>query len=441
MAWVVSLLGSPIMNFLGRLHIGRYRLNATLRAAITMLVFTSLTMFFVAIFVPLIVQQGRNLASVNYAGVMKSLEEPINHFYIRLADWGVVEEWPKADSLLAIVQDSTSTDSSATSIDSLYEFSLQGQELPLQLSTRTIYIDSLISAGGDTSTRTRIELQLVIDPDAFTFSNKKESQIIDSTAIVRAEDSPVERLQKQVFSYVNPSYLLSNLFSGLASTIGHLFILISSVAFIAFFFLRDDQLFAHFLKIPFNDETGVKIDKTLFLIKKVLILYFEGVLGQITIITLYLWLLLTLSGAENAFLIAFFGGLINIIPYIGIFIGMAFGILVTICSHLDMDFYTYTYPLLIWVVLIFFSSYALDNLLIQPLMFSKTVKAHPLELFVVIVVGGRFGGIVGMAVAIPTYTMLRVVALVFLSEFRIVQGLTRQFQTKIEETEKQEGQK
>ena len=438
-AWIVSLLGSPMMGLLGRIKIGKRRMGTTLRAVITMLVFLMGMSLFVAMFVPLIIQQGSNLASVNYASVIEGLEEPINNFYGRLANWGVVESIPtqkNSDSTNVIAIDTLSQDSItqfkshsdstiAFTKDSIRSIKLDIPNLTT-IKTTTILIDSLILASGDTITRTNIQLQVKIDPSAFQEKKEVEKPIIDSTAIVTESDSPIERIQTQIFTYVSPSTIISNVFSTVIGLVGNLFILISSVAFIAFFFLREEELFGKLLKAPFSAETGLKIDKTLFLIKKVLIGYFEGILGQMTLVTLSLWLSLTLIGAENAFLIAFFGGLINIIPYIGIFMGMAFGLVVGVCSNLDMDFYMHTTPLLIKMVLVFFGMYAIDSFIYQPYIFTKRVKAHPLEVFIVIVVASRLGGVLGMVAAIPAYTVIRVIASVFLSEFKVIQSLTHQ---------------
>jgi predicted PurR-regulated permease PerM len=67
----------------------------------------------------------------------------------------------------------------------------------------------------------------------------------------------------------------------------------------------------------------------------------------------------------------------------------------------------------------------IDNFLIQPFIFSNSVRAHPLEIFFVVLIGAKLGGIPGMILAIPAYTVLRVVASVLLSESTIVQKLTR----------------
>jgi predicted PurR-regulated permease PerM len=46
--------------------------------------------------------------------------------------------------------------------------------------------------------------------------------------------------------------------------------------------------------------------------------------------------------------------------------------------------------------------------LVQPIIFSKSVKAHPLEIFVIIFAGANIGGIAGMVCAIPFYTIIKV---------------------------------
>jgi predicted PurR-regulated permease PerM len=66
----------------------------------------------------------------------------------------------------------------------------------------------------------------------------------------------------------------------------------------------------------------------------------------------------------------------------------------------------------------------LDAALIQPFIFSKSVKAHPLEVFLVILVAGTVAGIPGMIFAIPSYTIFRVIAREFLSGFKIIRKLT-----------------
>jgi predicted PurR-regulated permease PerM len=154
--------------------------------------------------------------------------------------------------------------------------------------------------------------------------------------------------------------------------------------------------------------------------------YFGGILVQITIITTYVSITLSLFGVKNAILIGFFAALVNVIPYIGPLIGAMFGVLVTISANVgpDVAFYAVIMPQLIVVVIVFASMQLMDNLLLQPIIFSNSVKAHPLEIFLVILIGAQLGNIVGMLLAIPTYTVIRIIAKNMLSEFKIVQKLT-----------------
>ena len=159
---------------------------------------------------------------------------------------------------------------------------------------------------------------------------------------------------------------------------------------------------------------------------KLLRRYFVGVSAQVSIISVFMWILLSIIGIKNAILIAFFAALINVIPYVGPIIGAAFGVFITISSNLDLglDFYTEMLPLILKVIGAFAAMQMLDNFVLQPFIFSNSVLAHPLEIFIVILVGAKLSGILGMILAIPVYTVIRVIARAFLSEFKIVQKLT-----------------
>jgi len=396
-AWIVSLLGSPVMDLLGRLRIGKFRLPASARALITLSLFLTVLGLFVALFVPVIVQQGRNLASVDYKQLLESLEEPINHSFEQLEEWGLVAE-----------------------NDFFVEDSTQLQQEPGPLPP-IVSVDSMVQKLADSLGGPAIELHITVQGEGL-----KAPVLGADSLVTAAPSSRLVQLEQQALQYINPASLLKTTFSTMLAWLGNIFVLITSVSFIAFFFLQEEGLFANLIKGPFPEKYDAQLDKTLQLTKKMLIRYFEGILGQVTAVSVYVWLLLWLVGAPNAFLIAFFAAIINVVPYLGPFLGLIFGLLVCICSSLNVDFYAETVPLLIKVALVFASMQALDNMLLQPLIFSKSVKAHPLEIFLVIIVGSKLGGILGMVIAIPAYTVIRVIASIFLSEFRLVQGLTQQ---------------
>ena len=67
-----------------------------------------------------------------------------------------------------------------------------------------------------------------------------------------------------------------------------------------------------------------------------------------------------------------------------------------------------------------------DDFIIQPTIYSDRVQAHPLEIFLCILVAGTVAGVWGMLLAIPLYTVLRVFAREFFSEYSLVRKLTSQ---------------
>ena len=153
--------------------------------------------------------------------------------------------------------------------------------------------------------------------------------------------------------------------------------------------------------------------------------YFLGLLAQITIITTLVSLGLYVIGVKNALVIGLFAGLINVVPYVGPLIGAFFGIVIALSSHLEMEFYAELLPLAGKIAGVFLAVQLLDNFIFQPLIFSKSVEVHPLEIFLVILIAGTLAGVGGMIIAIPFYSILRICANQFLSEFKVIRTMTR----------------
>ena len=127
---------------------------------------------------------------------------------------------------------------------------------------------------------------------------------------------------------------------------------------------------------------------------------------------------------EHALVIGLFAGFINVIPYLGPLMGGCFGFVVVSVVQIQIP---NSYTLLsLWggTIIIFLVVQLLDNLVFQPFIFSSSVRAHPLEIFLVILMAGYMSGIVGMFLAIPVYTILRVVAREFFFNYRLVKKLT-----------------
>ena len=229
-------------------------------------------------------------------------------------------------------------------------------------------------------------------------------------------------------------------FSSIVNTIASIGIAIGSILFIGFFFIRDQGLFESSIRSFVPDKYEVAITKAISDIGTLLSRYFGGLIIQSCSIWLIISTTLSIMGFHNAWLIGFFAGMVNIVPYLGPWIGAGFGALMTITANVDMDFTTQILPMLIQMAAVFGITQLIDNFLISPMVFSNRVIAHPLEIFIVVLLGAKIGGLVGMIIAIPMYTILRVLAGVFLIEFKVVQRITAGIRKATETSPADQGQ-
>jgi len=226
---------------------------------------------------------------------------------------------------------------------------------------------------------------------------------------------------KQFISFGDLQQVFNNIFGFLGNALISFF----SILFMSFFFLRDGHLFDRIVMTISPDKHMDRMKNIMHSSRLLLTRYFLGLLIQVSIVTLLVTLGLSIIGVKNAFLIGFLAGLFNLIPYIGPIIGAVIAILIAITSNLSIDLQPELTPKLLKIVAVFATIQLLDNFIFQPYIFSNSVHAHPLEIFIVISLAGALGGIGGMIIAIPAYTLIRIVAGEFLSKFKIVQSLTR----------------
>ena len=218
-----------------------------------------------------------------------------------------------------------------------------------------------------------------------------------------------------------PSFLNSFL-----ATVGSLSMGLFSVLFISFFFMKDTKILHNIFLAVTPDEKEERILNSLNKISGLLSRYFIGLIIQITILFTIYSIILLIFGIESAVLIAFLAALLNIIPYIGPLIGGILMLTLTMTSNLDHDFQTYILPTTIYVAIGYLIAQLIDNFFSQPIIFSKSVKSHPLEIFLVIIIGGLLFGITGMIMAVPSYTALKVILSEFLADNEVVKQLTKE---------------
>ncbi len=200
------------------------------------------------------------------------------------------------------------------------------------------------------------------------------------------------------------------------------------IAFITYFFIKEQNMFNNMVITLFPDKYEENIKRALESINNLLVRYFIGISIETVAITLLNGLgLYIIAGVDFslAFVLAFISGVLNVIPYIGPLTGGIFGVLMASVEKGFSDPYISNF--IITTSIVFIITHIIDVFVFQPNIYSKSVKAHPLEIFIVIIIAGSIAGIVGMLVAIPAYTVIRVFAREFLSKFKVVKKLTVNF--------------
>lgn len=321
-AAITSLIGRPLVLFLRR----KLKFNNTVAVVVTMILFIGVFIGLVALFIPLIAEQGQKLALLNTT----DLEENVQNLYNQIINY-------------------------------------------------------------------------------FEFNNIDVEQSIKDSGL----------LSKIDFALI-PDYL-NKVVSGLGSFSIGLF----SVLFISFFFLKDSKLFEEGIItfVPKDKETRSK--RSFNKIKDLLSRYFGGLLLQILILFIIYTVVLLIFGIGNAIVIAFLCALLNLIPYVGPLVSAFLMILLSMSSNLGESFSDVILPKTSYVMIGFAIAQVVDNFFSQPIIFSKSVKSHPLEIFLIIIISGILFGIVGMIIAVPTYTAIKVILKEFLSEYKVVKKLTR----------------
>ena len=244
------------------------------------------------------------------------------------------------------------------------------------------------------------------------------------------EDFRIEVAVVQEMQHMFNMTQFSSWIGSAASFFTSLAIGLFSVVFIGFFFIKDDGLFTEIVCAIVPDKHEQTTEKAISDIGHLLSRYFIGVLLEVLGVALINFLGLSLIarlGVNAALGIAFITGIFNIIPYVGPLmggvIGTTLGLILKYSSAtpigLDVNFWVFASIL----IAIFCFTQLIDNFVYQPLIYSTSIKAKPLEIFIVLLIVGHIGGPLAMIIAIPSYTVVRVIAFRFFGHVKAIKRL------------------
>jgi predicted PurR-regulated permease PerM len=273
---------------------------------------------------------------------------------------------------------------------------------------------------GITLTLSAVILLLVfISTNVFPLFVGEMIELTENLTIDKIEEiaSDIEARLTEDFSFIPPGFLednvtqvaaelfdLGKLSTVLGDAVGlftNIFSAVLVVPFAAFFFLKDgSKIRRDVLQLVPNkyfETTLTLIDK----IEKRLGLYFRSVLAQSFIVAFLSWTTLSVAGLENSLSVGISVGIANTIPYFGPIIGYVLSIIVSIIETGDFSL------VLVCMIAIFIVQLT-DNLLLQPFLFSRSADMHPVAILFIILIGAETAGILGMLIAIPLATVVKI---------------------------------
>jgi predicted PurR-regulated permease PerM len=254
--------------------------------------------------------------------------------------------------------------------------------------------------------------------------------ILDQYPVIKAnllklgnEEDLKQNLTNEATLFINPNNVktvLNNLFNYSGTILGGTL----CVLFITFFLLKDEQIVKQSLLTisPAGYEGAMReIFKTS---KKMLSKYFAGLFLDMFIVGALVMISLSILGIKNALIISFAAAILNVIPYIGSVIVMVIAIFLGVSGCISSGNYELIAITINKIFFTLLSINLLDGFIIQPYIFSNSVKAHPLEIFIVTLMAATLGGVFGMVIALPVYTLIRIVAREFLTHLKFFKKIS-----------------
>lgn len=236
-----------------------------------------------------------------------------------------------------------------------------------------------------------------------------EEYLITNHLTSESEGFIVNSLRQNIIDLIS-NVQIGNILNQILSFTGSFFIGVLAVGFISFFLLYEmgsmRKKLISLIPNRYFEVTIAAYNK----IERLLSNYLVGLLFQMISIFTMASLGLSILGIKYALTIALFAAVANLIPYLGPILGATFGIIVGISTGTDLVTTQDYLILILKIASVFGGVQVVDNIFLQPLIFSKSVKAHPLEIFIIIFAGASLAGIPGMIAAIPVYTVIRVSA-------------------------------
>jgi predicted PurR-regulated permease PerM len=173
-----------------------------------------------------------------------------------------------------------------------------------------------------------------------------------------------------------------------------------STLFLSIYLLADPVRSKGLLYALVSRHHHVKLARILLELKVIVGGYMRGQLITSLSISVFVFILLTAVGADNALAIALFAGLTDVIPFVGGYIASTPVIIAATPQGL-------TVTLIVTAIMVVYQEF--ESRLLVPRVYGRTLRLPPAVVLVALLVGGTLGGILGALLALPIAAGLQMV--------------------------------
>jgi len=214
-------------------------------------------------------------------------------------------------------------------------------------------------------------------------------------------------IPNQIGDYVGKTY---EGVVNIASTVTQVVVVMITFPIILFFLLKDSAHFKEYTLRLLPPRLRGEVNQILVNMDVQVGSYIRGQIIVATCIGILLFIGYSIIGLDYAITLAIIAAVTSVVPYLGPTIAISPAIIIAI---VDSPF------MLLKLAIVWAAVQFLEGNFISPNVMGITMKIHPLTIIIVLLVGGKLFGIVGMILGIPGYAILKVIVVYLFEKFKL----------------------
>jgi AI-2 transport protein TqsA len=211
----------------------------------------------------------------------------------------------------------------------------------------------------------------------------------------------------QQVAYVNKSTtgIIATAMNSVATTfvnIAETLVLTIFFFIFTFFILQYRRLLKRFVVALFQESHNERVEGMISRIQRLINSYVVGLLIEMSVVAIVIFTSLIIIGVKYALMFSILAAVLNIIPYLGIYVSMAIAMIVTAATNSTGH--------VVAVGVVFLITHFLDANVILPHVVGGKMKMNPFITILVVLIGHLVWGIPGMFLFIPLTAIFRLIS-------------------------------